>query len=658
MNQVLQSPLPLASDDSFLQDQECSDSIGSHAHHPHQHTHSSFAAVPDLKRELSLGQSPSASHLSSSSIASRFPPYRSDPSYPQSTLLHTGSSPLSTPPSSNTSSLLGFNTPAPSPFAYSNSLPSSSNNTCSPFGYGSTMSSSRPPSMMTESSSAMLPPTRTSGLGHPVSPPLASSARDTYASSTPSLSRHTYPLSSPHTGGDLSRYSQDTPRTSLNTPIAIPHAYAPSVMAYNPAEGLQDSPPFHQQETYCDITSEGVLIVPNLEVKIEKGFFYSPDRVWTCYRRNYFAVNVHHGLAPSPSPNSRLYLTKTGSNKQAQQIQSFAVSLAAAVDGSTGKGVDLIQHTAKRDKGPQLTMKKELCAPTPPAKSNEHSNYALQNNYNQGNHFVGPQLPLQNVSDQDSSQQYSPATHTGKDKYQHVFERIQFKYATANNGKRRAQQQYYHLIVDLWANIQNPIDPEPNWVRVASRSSHPVVVRGRSPSHYKDETPHNSNNSRGTGSGGMGGPGHHGLGSNSGTTFSTYTSGLTRSGASGMGSGIYRGATYSLNPSPAGSHSVSSASSLSGGPVENLVGDHHMMDGEDVKLGDSHHDYQYYPAPIYEAKLESASLPHPDRRIKEEYPGNTHMSTGWPLGGGCGRFQGMETSRGYYPDIHTHATGY
>ena len=122
---------------------------------------------------------------------------------------------------------------------------------------------------------------------------------------------------------------------------------------------------------------------------------------------------------------------------------------------------------------------------------------------------------------------------------------------------------------------------------------------------------------------------------------------------------MYRGTTYSLDPSPMGSHSVSSASSLSGGPVESYVGDHHLAEDENNKMIQSHNDYQYYPTPIYESvqpKVES-TIP-PVSRIKEEYAGSSAIGGSWQVGG-CGRFQGMETSRGFYPDVAAqHAAGY
>ncbi|KAF1946844.1 p53-like transcription factor [Clathrospora elynae] len=641
MNQVLQSPLPLASDNHFSSDQECIDHMSAHAHH------SSFPGVPDqLRRDGPLAHS--ATGLPLGSIAGRFGAHRPDSAYQTGTALSDSSGSISTSPGSNASSALAYSTYSPFPPTPATTYPNQYlTNSYPSFAYSGydNMSSSR--RINEASSSAMLPPARSPpGLGHSVSPSMGASARENYTTATPGLHRYPQTLSS---RSEISRYNSqpDTPRSVLPTtmPPTNYNGYQPN--AYGGHTGSQETPPFNAQETWGTITCEGANVTPSIDAKIEKGFFYSSDSVWTCYRRNYFAVNVSFGLLPW-IPNTRLYLDQ-GNGKQPEQIQSMAVSLAAAVDGASGKTIELIQHTPKRDKGPQLAMKKELLAPTPPGKSHEHSGYGL-NNFHQSSTVAGPQLPLQ--SESDSSQQYSPTSHANSN-YQHSFERIQFKSATANNGKRRAQQQYYHLIVELWANVQSPRDSEPRWIKIAARLSHPVVVRGRSPSHYQNEGPHNSGTSRGAPGPGLGGAGHHGLGSNGRTSYSGYSNGMSGSSATGMGGSMYRGNTYSVDPSPVGSHSVSSASSLSGGPVDGIVGDQHMGDDDDRKMMEARQVYSYYPASLYESippKLES-TLPPPERRIKEEYPAG-----GWQVGG-CGRFQGMDTSRGFYSDMHA-PTGY
>ncbi len=75
--------------------------------------------------------------------------------------------------------------------------------------------------------------------------------------------------------------------------------------------------------------------------------------------------------------------------------------------------IGLIQHTTKRDKGPQITPSLKQIQPVEP----EH-------------------LDL----DRDSC----PGQIV-------VFERVQFKNSTANNGKRRAAQQYHVLYCELYA---------------------------------------------------------------------------------------------------------------------------------------------------------------------------------------------------------------
>ncbi|KAF1976339.1 p53-like transcription factor [Bimuria novae-zelandiae CBS 107.79] len=648
---LLQPSLPLASENPFSSEQECLDQIGAHPHHSH------FAAgVSDqLRRESTLSQS--AAGIPLSSITRTYNPHHPETHYQSSAALSdTGSGSISASPSSNSSSQLAYSLGS-QPAYFHNPPPIPHYSTA--YRYGTMPSTGRTSRMTEPSASVMLPPARSPGMGNPVSPSMGAAARDNYTTSTPGLSRHPHALSPRYS--EVPRYGSlpETPRSVATAAMPLTTSYTNSLMGSYGAQPQPggETPPFNAQEDYCDIICDGSKLTPTIEAKIEKGFFMSHDGVWTCYRRNYFAVNVYYNLHPWVN-NSRLYLNQGGGKPQ-DQIQALAVSLAAAVDGSTGKTIELIQHTPKRDKGPQLAMKKELLSPTPPGKNHEHaSSYGLSS-FHQSTQVAGPLLPLQQ-RDPEPSQQYSPASHTSNS-YQHAFERIQFKSATANNGKRRAQQQYYHLLVELWANIQRPNDKEPRWVKVAARSSHPVVVRGRSPSHYSNEGPHNAGTSRGAGSGGGPGQGPHGYSNGTSQYTTGYRTGLSGGGSSGLGGGMYRGTTYSLDQSPMGSHSVSSASTLSGSPVDNYVGDHHMTEDEDTKMIQSHTNYQYYPAPIYEAiqpKVENTIPSALDRRIKEEFPGSAAMGGSWQVGG-CGRFQGMETSRGYYPDVQAqHAAGF
>ncbi|CAG8673815.1 5168_t:CDS:2 [Dentiscutata erythropus] len=125
---------------------------------------------------------------------------------------------------------------------------------------------------------------------------------------------------------------------------------------------------------------------------------------------------------------------------QFHPISQFLLGITARVSNSDKK-IELVQHTPKRDKGPQMV-------PVPkPIRA-------------------GGNLNLSSV---------------GSNSNIVTFERIQFKTATANNGKRRAAQQYYVVMVDLYAQTENG-----EQFRVATSTSAPLVVRGRSPGHYAD----------------------------------------------------------------------------------------------------------------------------------------------------------------------------
>lgn len=157
----------------------------------------------------------------------------------------------------------------------------------------------------------------------------------------------------------------------------------------------------------------------------------------------------------------------------------------------------------------------------------------------------------------------SPATQV-------TFDRIQFQKATANNGKRRAQQQYFHVVVRLEVNVGRP-GMQDDWIIVASRESSPMVVRGRSPGHYKDNRrdsqtsmdPDAGSGHHGEGGGGMSGYSLHPIGSSHptslgnvpgsyrhnhhyGTSFNHSSHRVEESESSGTS----RGSSVTLPPSP------------------------------------------------------------------------------------------------------------
>ncbi|EKD15344.1 uncharacterized protein L3040_001715 [Drepanopeziza brunnea f. sp. 'multigermtubi'] len=400
----------------------------------------------------------------------------------------------------------------------------------------------------------------------------------------------------------------------------------------------QSSPPMSLTEvTYSIQAADGQIVKPEIFARIDKGFFMA-EGDWTCYRRNYFSLNCSYTLSPT-IPVGTLYLMQHSGGGPA--INGFAMSIAAVVDGRDGKSIELVQHTPKRDKGPQEKPARITLSPRPPIPHGMYDSLSSRDLYSTPSFSQNPNQPAVEAT----------------------FERIQFKNATANNGKRRAAQQYYHLLVELFADVgsQHP----DRWVKIATRMSAPMVVRGRSPGHYQGER-RGSNSSGGpSGSAGPGGsytpsgssgraPGDLGMGSSSMLPGSAYTN-------------------HSTYDSRGGHHYRSSIPPLQI-PMEPALSSH-----EEAKSSSSGIDespcYLYCPGATlqYEGQQESRyTLPsvgeYTTNKIKNEYSAaagsssSNHNGGGYVLpslvggesvygrGGGCGRWESVDqqTSRGFF----------
>lgn len=264
------------------------------------------------------------------------------------------------------------------------------------------------------------------------------------------------------------------------------HHFHSNPMSYgHPATALpmdpqprHDGPAFDATKTIYPLVDEhGNKYLPEINAKIQKNFF-KMDGKWTCYRRNYFNVQVHVSVPVAQIP--QLYVQVA---REMAPIRNFAVALAAKtqdVNEREGETRELIQHTAKRNKETQtrppkvpltLVTSGYLMHSAPPVPTAGYSPYT--------------ELPAMSLPGYGFNTRYlqHPAPSQPQ-AAQHIYERLQFQRATLNNGKRRAQQQYYHLVVELYADVGR--GPKAEWHKISTKQSEAVVVRGRSPGHYKD----------------------------------------------------------------------------------------------------------------------------------------------------------------------------
>ena len=243
-----------------------------------------------------------------------------------------------------------------------------------------------------------------------------------------------------------------------------------------PSQTPVDAPSFLDTDILQTVVTSDRTIKPEIQAKIHKGFFRVDDK-WTCYRRNYFSVSCSFFLRPW-LPNVPLYLQLP--NRNTEQIISFSMSISAIVNAQDGEIRELVQHTLKRDKQSKKRPGKITLQPL--------QTMTLGLSHGTTNHTgVGTQ-PHSVGTQADYGHPYASSLQPSHPPTTHKFERIQFQKATANNGKRRAQQQYYNLVVELYAEISHPVGSgtDGQWIKVARKISHPMVVRGRSPGHYKD----------------------------------------------------------------------------------------------------------------------------------------------------------------------------
>ena len=248
-------------------------------------------------------------------------------------------------------------------------------------------------------------------------------------------------------------------------------------------QSTADAPPFNDTDVlhHPIIGSGGQTAKPEIQAKIHNKKFLKVDDKWTCYRRNYLAISCSFSLHPwSPGP----FHLKT-LNHGTEQIRSFSMSISATVNAQHEEVRELVQHTPKRDKQSERPPGRVRLQPLQQPTLGIGRGTATSSN---GQH--GFTLTSQPAGLLDYGASYASASQSSQPPTHHTFERIQFQKATANNGKRRLQQQYYNLMVELHAEIATPTGSE--WIKIARRISQPMVVRGRSPGHYRDGRPDSS----------------------------------------------------------------------------------------------------------------------------------------------------------------------
>lgn len=250
----------------------------------------------------------------------------------------------------------------------------------------------------------------------------------------------------------------------------------------------------HHQDIYCKRNDIGVN--PELHARIDRGFEMGENGTWIGYKRNYFTLVAAFSFENfdfNRFINNKFYtFEKSGVGETKVEINYFAVRLVAKCSDED-VSISLIQHTAKRDKGPQFPPP---IYPGVPGDLPDHETVKLSCNKRNGSKienmnkvFYFDRREYYNNLQMDAMKDSSILKNYPSDSIARVarFERIQFT-SSIRVKSSSINTRYFTLHVELLGIIEDE-DMQIQPILLSSIESPPLIIRGRSPLNYhKDRT--------------------------------------------------------------------------------------------------------------------------------------------------------------------------
>lgn len=229
-------------------------------------------------------------------------------------------------------------------------------------------------------------------------------------------------------------------------------------------------------------------LVPQVQARIDRGFELASSGNWIGYKRNYFTLVAAFDLDIdfATFANSGFYtIRNTEHGQENVPIKHFAISIQAKCS-ETEAQVSLVQHTPKRDKGPQNPPSVFAAVPgtlpdhqTVKESCNKRNDTKLELmkrifNFDRKNYLTqhGEGSFLRNYPDNSIARVAR-------------FERIQFTKSIRTKGSNMAQK-YFSLSAKLLAIVPGS-DQQDEQIVLACSKTPGLLVRGRSPSKYHTE---------------------------------------------------------------------------------------------------------------------------------------------------------------------------
>lgn len=180
---------------------------------------------------------------------------------------------------------------------------------------------------------------------------------------------------------------------------------------------------------------------------------------WILYRRNYFSIQSSYSLDGSQdsTPDETLHLYRI--NHEPAPIQALFMCMRGVVENEEGPEIKIVVFSAKRKPIHEGTEPPPLEPRRMKPLTDGSTKFFAESTGDRQDHLKVPM--------------------------NHTFHRNQFRAATQNNGARRTEQQFYHILLELKAEIL--VDGVPKLFIVSSQMSDALVVRGRCPLSFKDK---------------------------------------------------------------------------------------------------------------------------------------------------------------------------
>ncbi|KAJ3251083.1 hypothetical protein HDU77_006142 [Chytriomyces hyalinus] len=313
---------------------------------------------------------------------------------------------------------------------------------------------------------------------------------------------HLQPLQK-HSLHDVSSFSpvdQNSSVTSFESPTIANPIIAPAADGASetgsPIEGnmmadMSDSCLFRRSVQKCHIWNADKSKSYDIELKplIDRGFFMTEGN-WTCYRRNYFQLSSSFSITESATENGANYASISG-NGNTGPSSTTAATAAPSIDSSAATPLPSLSPYFLEIKERLVPITNFLTHMSAYACSSTDGTLTSQ----------GPVELVQHTSKRDKGELTQPVPRVTDKDQRITFERIQFRTATNNNGRRRVgdqhqpvsarsngtsvsggplAQQFFIVVVEVLCKVASG-----EFYKVCeSEMDRGVVVRGRAPGHY------------------------------------------------------------------------------------------------------------------------------------------------------------------------------